>query len=127
KVGVFNDSVDRQFKQQTFSNFNDNGAFFYGPFEDRWSTHFPDENHPITAADTDVDYRGEQRIWAWYSMLDLPLCNALRAIGGVRFESTSIGIVNDPEPGAQWFPPGSVAPTQLNPGDADVDFEQKDW
>jgi TonB-dependent receptor len=60
-------------------------------------------------------------------MLDLPLFSSLDVIGGVRFESTEIGIVNDPEAGATWLPPGEVTPTQLNPGDADVDFDQDDW
>jgi TonB-dependent receptor len=47
-------------------------------------------------------------------------------IGGARFESTKIGIVNHPEADALWFPPGATAPVNLEPGDGDVDFEQDD-
>jgi TonB-dependent receptor len=56
-------------------------------------------------------------------MLDLPLAGGLEVIGGFRSEKTRIGIVNDAEKDATWYPPGSVAPTMLNPGDADVSFE----
>ena len=58
----------------------------------------------------DVDYEGEQEIAACYGMLDLPLSPALNVIGGARFESTDISIVNDAEADATWFPPGSTAP-----------------
>ena len=39
---------------------------------------------------------------------------------------TWINIVNDPEDNATWFPRGSLAPVELNPGDADVAFAQDD-
>jgi TonB-dependent receptor len=87
---------------------------------------FGSENHPITESLRDVDYDGEQEISAWYTMLDLPLAENLNVIGGARFESTKIGIVNDPEAEATWFPPGAEAETELIPGDADVAFEQDD-
>ncbi|HET6201200.1 MAG TPA: TonB-dependent receptor [Planctomycetota bacterium] len=125
KFGVFRDKVDRTFDQNTFSNFNDNSSFA-GDFRDFWSAHFPSEDHPITASLFDVDYKGNQKISAWYGMIDLPLAAPLKVIAGARFESTEIGIVNDPEPDATWFPPGATAPVHLNPGDADVTFEQRD-
>lgn len=125
KVGIFDDRVSRRFDQDTFSNFNDNSNFA-GPFQQHWSSVFPLEPHPITESDFDVDYSGRQRVAAWYAMLDLPLWSGLNVIGGARFESTRIRIRNDAEDGATWFPPGSLAPTQLNPGDADVDFGQHD-
>jgi TonB-dependent receptor len=74
----------------------------------------------------DVDYDGEQKIFAWYAMADMPLTSYLSLVGGARFESTDLSIVNYPEANATWFPPGSIAPVQLNPGDADVDFSQDD-
>jgi len=126
KLGVFDDRVEREFDQETFSNFSDSGASFMGNFGDFWSETFPFENHPITESLFDVDYDGDQRIRAWYGMVDLPLTKRFNLIGGVRFESTEIEIVNDPEEFATWFPPGSVAPVELNPGDADVDFSQDD-
>jgi outer membrane receptor protein involved in Fe transport len=127
KLGAFDDQVDRSFDQDTFSNFGDSGAFFLGDFvDDPWSEVFPSEDHPITESLQDVDYEGDQHIKATYGMLDLPLTSKLNVIGGARFESTEIGIVNDPEQDAVWFPPGSPVPVELNPGDADVDFQQDD-
>ncbi len=126
KAGWFDDRVRREFDQDTFSNFGDAGASFEGGWDEFWSAQFPFEDHPVTASDADVDYRGRQDITALYSMVDLPLTPYLDLIGGVRHESTRIGIVNDPEADALWVPPGATAPVTLNPGDADVTFEQED-
>jgi TonB-dependent receptor len=126
KVGVFDDVVHRKFKQETFSNFSQPGITFPGGFDDFWTATFPGENHPITAANLDDDYKGRQEVSAWYSMADVPLNSSVSVIGGARFESTEIGIVNMPEPEAQWFPPGVPAAVALHPGDADVDFKQHD-
>ena len=126
KVGVFDDSVERRFDQDTFSNFGDSGAFYEGGWDDPWSDHFDDEDHPVFASEVDVDYFGEQDVSAVYSMVDLPLSESWNLIGGARFEATGIEIVNDPEEDALWFPPGSNAGVKLNPGDADVSLEQDD-
>ena len=126
KLGVFDDNVERAFDQDSFSNFNDPGAFFLGEWDEFWSASFPFENHPITASDADVDYDGQIDITALYAMADVPLSPRLNLITGVRFESTDIGIVNDPEADALWYPPGASAPVALGPGDADVDFSQDD-
>ncbi len=124
--GLFDDQLTRNFNQDTFSNFGDSGSSFEGDWADFWSEEFPDEDHPITESLFDVDYRGDQKISAWYTMLDLPLTSSVSVLGGARFESTDIGIVNFPEEEATWFPPGAEAPVKLNPGDADVAFEQDD-
>ncbi len=127
KVGVFGDMVNRDFQQESFSNFNDTDASFPGEFEDFWSGVFPSEpGHEITAAEIDVDSEGEQNIFAWYLMADVPLITNLNLIGGVRFESTDLSIVNFPEEDVFWVPPGSSGQTELNPGDADVFFDQDD-
>ncbi|HVS10058.1 MAG TPA: TonB-dependent receptor, partial [Planctomycetota bacterium] len=126
KTGLFNDQVDREFDQETFSNFNDPGASFIGPWSSFWSKNFPKEDHPITASLEDVDYEGDLDLSAWYAMLDLPLTSNLNAIGGARFETTEIGITIFPEKNATWFSPLSPGPVTLNPGDADVDFSQDD-
>lgn len=125
KFGFFQDSVDRTYDQDTFSNFNDNSTFS-GSFDQFWSASFPFENHPITAAEIDVDYRGSQDVDATYAMADVPLASNLTLVGGVRFENTRIGIVNDAEADVVWFPPGSSAPAPLGAGEADVDFAQND-
>jgi len=128
KFGLFDDQVVRTFNQDTFSNFNDNAASFVGDFDEFWSQVFPLEDHPITDGPpfVDVDFRAEQHISAWYAMIDMPLTSNFNVIGGARFESTEIDVVNFPEDDATWFPPGSLTPVALNPGDADVDFEQND-
>ncbi len=128
KFGVFDDVTKRHFNQDTYSNFNDAGAQYFGTFNQSWSAIFPSESHPITDGPplVDVDYSGHQEISAWYAMADVPLTEYLNVIGGARFESTEIGIVNQPEVNATWFPPGASAPVALNPGDADVTFSQDD-
>ncbi len=126
KFGYFDDKVDREFDQETFSNFGDADANFEGDFGELWSEQFPFEDHPITAFNGDIDYDGDQDISAWYAMADLPIFDMLNIVGGFRVEKTDISIVNDPEEEATWFPPGSTAPVVLNPGDADVALDQED-
>jgi outer membrane receptor protein involved in Fe transport len=126
KVGYFNDSVMRSFNQDTFSNFGDAGSILEAPFEQRWSQTFPFETHPIFESQLDVDYEGELTVEALYAMVSVPLTSNLKLTGGIRFEWTEIGIINEAEAQATWFPPSSLAVTQLNPGDADVAFEQAD-
>ncbi len=50
KFGIFSDSTTRDYDQDSFSNFNDNSAYYEGPWSDYWSRVFPYENHPVTAA-----------------------------------------------------------------------------
>jgi hypothetical protein len=126
KFGVFADEVDREYNQDSFSNFNDNRAQYVAPWEDSWSQAFPSENHPLTAADIDVDYQGKQNIFAWYHMMDLPLTSSFKLIGGARYEETEIHIVNSPEKEVTWIPPGAPGSITLNPGDADVSYSQRD-
>lgn len=135
KFGVADDKLDREFAQETFSNFGDSDSSFEGGWDMPWSQDFtgpngsvggPGEFHPITESLADIDYTGNQEISAWYGMVDLPLTSNLKAIGGARSEATSISIVNSPEEEATWFPPGAGAPTVLEPGAADVDFSQDD-
>ena len=57
-------------------------------------------------------------------MADVPLFSKLNVVGGVRFESTKLEVVNKPEPDATWFPPGSDTYTRLNPGEADVSIDE---
>ncbi len=127
KLGVFHDRVNRRFDQDTFSNFGDAGASYQADWSEPWSDVFPTEDHPILAALTDVDYRGEQELFAYYGMLDFPLSSTFSVVGGARFESTQTGIINTAESQATWFPPGATTSgIALNPGDADVDFKQDD-
>jgi len=126
KFGVFDDSLIRNFTRSSYSNFNDNSAEYFAPWEKFWSAVFPDQNHPMSDGPpyVDVNYRGEQDILAWYAMTDLPLNSWSKIIGGARVENVSLAVQNYPEADAVWFPPGSLSPVRLRPGDADVDLDQ---
>ncbi|MCF7818862.1 MAG: TonB-dependent receptor, partial [Kiritimatiellales bacterium] len=102
----------------------DNSAQYEGAWTDLWSAHFPGEAHPITPTTIDVDYDGDQRISAWYYMMDMPIWSFLNILGGARLEHTELSIINHPEADVKWYP--NNTPTDLNPGDADVDFQQDD-
>ncbi len=130
KLGVFDDTVSREYRQDSFSNFGDNSDRVEpAPWEDFWSRTYLSEDHPIFPSDTDVDYDGDQDISAWYYMLDVPLCSYLNIIGGYRFEKTELVIVNDADRHAFWNPPGRGS-TEVTPGfypdGADAQFEQDD-
>lgn len=124
KTGYFSDSVKRFFDQDTFRNVGE--PEFEAPFETFWSSVFPSQPHQILESEFDVDYTGELDVMAWYGMLELPLTKELKLIGGFRFEGTELSIINAPEEEATWFNPASNLITELNPGDADVAFEQDD-
>lgn len=126
KLGVFNDKVDRAYNQDSFSNFSDPNNSYAGDWENYWSDVFADEAHTITAAEVDVDYTGKQEISAWYYMMDLPLNSFFKVIGGTRYETTDLGITLDPDSGVFWVPPGTDTSAFLQPGQGDVEFQQKD-
>lgn len=136
KAGYFNDDLKRNYDQDSFSNFSDPIEFYVGEWEDLWSEHFAfDEFHNIEAATLDVDYIGHQRIAAWYGMLDLPLNEWVRVIGGVRHEHSRLQTIVTPDtPVASrglpwWVPPGSNQLQFLLPAnyaDANANQEQTD-
>ncbi len=128
KAGLFADDTTREYTQQSYANFNDTTPLTQAQrgWDDYWSHYFLDEHHPMTAYDGDVDYHGRQKISAWYWMADVPTCHYLDVVGGLRFEDTDLSIVNHPEPGAEWYPPGHDVPTKIGPGDADVSYRQHD-
>lgn len=126
KLGFFADALERAYDQDTFCNLGDSSANYQGGWEDPWSAVFPDEDHPIQESLFDVDYQGDMDLSALYAMADLPLTERFSVIGGARFETTEIGIVNFPEEFAFWVPPGGDSQIGLLPGEADVEFEQDD-
>jgi outer membrane receptor protein involved in Fe transport len=123
KLGVFYDQVDRTYDQESFSNLNDNSSY-EGKWNDYWSAAWPNQKHRMSPVNIDVDYTGKQKIFADYAMLDLPLCPYLNVIGGARYETTDLSIVNSPDKGVTWIDKGQEV--VLKPGDADVAFKQKD-
>ncbi|MFP4139717.1 MAG: TonB-dependent receptor domain-containing protein [Phycisphaerae bacterium] len=127
KFGVFRDEVHREYNQESYTNAADTGvdSDWEAPWNQRWSQVFPQQVHPIQSVELDVDYIGEQEISAWYHMIDIPLCRSVKVLGGARYESTSLVMVNDAEENVTWFPPEGGIKT-LEPGEADVAFEQDD-
>ncbi|MDR4506919.1 MAG: TonB-dependent receptor [Candidatus Brocadiaceae bacterium] len=137
KLGMFYDQVDRTFDQDSFGNFRLTGDDPIPVYEGSWdddsySEVFPNLGGPVTKDGppfVDVDYDGEQDISAWYYMVDFPLCSFLKFIGGVRYESTKIEVINDPEEDAKWVTTdenGNRLYIDLLPGDADVSLDQDD-
>ncbi len=105
KVGVFRDRVIRDFQRETFTTdpLNQAPPFEVLPgatdFRDFFLTDFltPGEATVNLADPTnDVDFTGNYDIDAYYWMLDIPVTPKLRVIGGLRFETTTIGIALDP-------------------------------
>lgn len=128
QVGLFEDRVDRDYRQESFSNFGDNSSSF-GEFEDPWSETFLDENHPITDGPPfqDVDYTGEQDISALYAMAEYPLSEPVDVVFGWRWESTDLSTVVDPEADALWLDPNGLNfPSDLDPGEADASLSEDD-
>ena len=137
KLGVFYDQVDRMFDQDSFGNYRQTGEDAAPTYEGSWEDYsysdvFLDLDGP-TIKDgppfVDVDYEGEQDISAWYYMADLPLWSFVKLIGGARYETTTLSIINDPEKDAKWVTTdenGNRLYTDLLPGDADVSFDQAD-
>lgn len=127
KFGLFEDNVDRTFDLDSFTNFNDPNSSFEAPFGQLWSDVWNQQTHPITGLDIEVDYEASIDISAFYGMMDLPLTDSFKLVGGARVERTDTSVILDPEEGAFWVPPSEV-PTQttLNPGDGDAVFSQRD-
>lgn len=136
KFGIFDDKVERSYDQDSYLSIGDD--WLDHDWEEFWSDVFPDEDNPVTASEFDVDYEAEQKISAWYYMLDVPLWSQFNVIGGVRYEDTELEIKNFPDlndsgqPTATWLEPGSsgppiqVVPGAVYPAGPDVSFEQSD-
>ena len=128
KVGVFNDQVNRKFKQDLYGNVDDGNNGFAGGWDFYPSSIFPSGDHPITSPETDIDYTGKQNISAVYYMADVPLCSYFKTIGGVRLEKTELQTVNQPKENALYtyiFPNGTASDidAKANPHGADVSLE----
>lgn len=133
RYGVFDDQVERTFRQDSFSNFNDVNNSYVGGWNHFWSDSFDEVDHKIYPASVDVDYDGQQHISAWYYMVDLPVSSFFRVTGGVRRETFKINTSLSPdEPtgvGRVFVDNGGggVAElTQDNVADYNVDFESSD-
>lgn len=142
KTGMFVDRVRRSFQQDSFTNRPDPSnpsipTSYSGPFSQYWSTVFGSESHPISDSLFDVDYEGKLDVTALYLMADVPVGPEFKVVGGVRMESTALGVENSPDidpvtglTPVVWYPlnaQGTPIPTVLTPGAADVDFRRTDF
>lgn len=93
KFGLFYDNVQREYDQDSYSNLMDMMQSTTGEWDEYWSDIFSSENHFIRGADIDVDYEGTQKIIASYLMGDLPINHFVNVVGGVRFETTELGVL----------------------------------
>ena len=126
KFGVYSDNVVRTFNQDGFTNLGDpNGQFITPSFDDLWSAVFPTEVHNLFESEIDVDYRGEQNIFAYYGMIDLPITSNFRIIGGLRYEDTEIAIQNTPDTAATFFPIDQNTIVALTGDEADVSIQEE--
>jgi hypothetical protein len=107
EAGIFRDAVDREFNQDTFSNFGDSGSSFEGDWTDFWSE-VPERRPPDHRVALRRRCDGEQDISAWYTMLDLPLSSSLTAVGA-RFSRPSSA--SSTFPGRDVVPAGSGRPS----------------
>ena len=115
KGGYFQDNVERTYVQDTFvyeRGYNPDSHNYQGdPCEslsDNFSTGYdsigdesnlPIQNWYIDRDESDIDYRGNQDIKAWYWMTDMPVCSFFSFQGGLRVESTDISATMKPSKG----------------------------
>jgi outer membrane receptor protein involved in Fe transport len=126
KVGVFNDKVNRDYKQDSFLN-SDFSSSSPGDWSEYWSSSFPYENHPMEAAEIDVNYKGKQDISAWYYMADVPFCSVFKVVGGIRHEQTDLSTILDPDSQVYASNGHGGSDTLDNiPGKGSAQFSQKD-
>lgn len=138
KVGLFNDNLTREYRQESFAN--DGGNPLAGP-EGPWTGYYwsdfyymlPEYDQAgniISAKNIDVNYDGKQNISAWYYMMDLPLFSSLNLIGGVRYEDTELSIKNTPDIETALLivrnEDGFFVNSNYGIEDPDVSFKQQD-
>ncbi|MFL2877051.1 MAG: TonB-dependent receptor domain-containing protein [Pontiellaceae bacterium] len=118
-LGIFQDSVERSFYQQTLNNKSvDSGGVGLPTFEGEWDdnaadlfgagtrNYLGDPNYPNThvfVSQTDTSYQGNQEIDAWYYSLEYPLLNAVLLRGGARYEKFKLQTLLDPDSLDQSF------------------------
>lgn len=130
KFGVFKDQVRREYRQNSFSNGKETFPTYEGDWSDYWTSVWESENHVLNGSTVDIGYDGEQNISAYYTMLDMPIGKGVILRGGVRHEQTEVSTKVKAsvygEKGPRWYPAPNYSSTILQPGAADVDFEQND-
>jgi TonB dependent receptor/Carboxypeptidase regulatory-like domain/TonB-dependent Receptor Plug Domain len=130
KTGMFIDSLDRTYDQDTFQNQGDTNTTFAGQWDSPWSQVFPGEVHPMFQSDRDISYDGNQLIAAGYGMIDLPFTDTMNVVGGVRYETTAMTTTVRPDENAVWLDPNDPSQTPLSFTGAPIwnaDIEQANW
>ena len=101
KVGLFQDSVERTFFQQTMSN-KKPATFINYELSGNWEDNLADlfvanSNTAIYSAFSDIQYDGEQNLDAYFYMIDLPVTDYLTLRGGYRHEEFELKTFLDPD------------------------------
>tara|TARA_A100001015_G_scaffold108648_1_gene120523 strand:+ start:2002 stop:5301 length:3300 start_codon:yes stop_codon:yes gene_type:complete len=101
KVGLFQDSVERTFFQQTMSNKKPATSINYelvGNWEDNLADlYVANSNTAVYSSFADIQYDGEQNLDAFYYMLDLPVADYLTLRGGFRHEEFELKTFLEPD------------------------------
>lgn len=107
KFGLFNDSVDRDFDQRNYSNYDESWAGNVPGFEEEWRVYWSDADDPlmttIYTSPYGASYDATQTVSAWYWMGDLPLCSFFKIVGGTRYEKTKLEIEFEADEDTVWF------------------------
>lgn len=109
KFGGLHSTKDRLFRERRFEFHQSSSARYNGdPFGffstsmvgivDSTGGRYRFGNYIVDGSQLANNYDGDQTITAFFGMLDLPLLNKLRFIGGVRFETTDMNVASqDPQ------------------------------
>jgi len=116
RFGIFDDRTTRELSQDTFAqlggtlrlfaDFNENrlSELFANPGQFPLDTSSPPDvsghlgdNGVLEPASIDFLIDGQQDIEAWYWMTELPIVSQFKLIGGMRFESTKLNTVIQPD------------------------------
>lgn len=135
KMGVFNDSLKRNYDQDSFGNSQHGQIAYKGAWQDYFSKEYftqdfmTNDQAKLNPLDIDMDYTGTQDISALYWMADMPINSYFNVIGGYRFEDTKLGIETSPEEGVEWIVLRDELGRFSNSNQiekANVDFSQRD-
>ncbi|MFA7368334.1 MAG: TonB-dependent receptor, partial [Kiritimatiellales bacterium] len=140
KFGLFNDEVERSFKQRSYSNIPEGGDAATPPkwvgadWNDFWTDNYTYELNPgsleswyqMYASPIDANYEASQEISAWYWMADMPLCSFFKTVGGVRYEKTKMGMEFDADDKVYWIDSDRIAHSLALDPPEDAGIDQKD-
>ena len=101
KFGLFNDEVERSFSQKNYAPvFSPNTRTAAGDWDEYWSDYF---SYPIVESPFGASYEGQQKISAWYWMVDFPFSSFFKVTGGTRYEQTMLDVKFEADKDTLWY------------------------